>query len=711
MGKAQRRKPERLAAPRPAVPASPRPVTRDATAGGLIGTWLAALLIAVAVLVFYANSFSIPFLFDDFFEITNNPAVKALEPVLHYARRSRGIPALTLALNYRWGGLDVWGFHLFNVLIHLANGLLVYALVLRTLRLPGLRERYRSHAEVLATLVALVFVAHPLQTMAASYIVQRAESLAAFFYLLTLLLFSLAATSPGRGRRIALYAAAALSALLGVLSKEVVATVPVAALLYRVCFLRRSGQTSRLARLGLAALLLLPFAYGLVLARPYLLPARETVGPNVPRAWLYIPSAGFQIEGINSWQYLLTQFGVIVWYLRLYVLPTRLCFDYGWPFADSPWRADVLLPLIVLLGLVGAAIVSYRRYALATFCLLWVFITLAPSSSIVPLRDAAFEHRMYLPIVGLSWLVVVGGFDLLDRLAGPTGIPLATLRRGAAGAVAAWIALLGIATMARNGVMRDPIALAADSAAKAPGNWRAHSAYAEALLDAHRDADAMPELEQAIQLNPQPGSPRVELGQIYLRARRFDDAERVLLPATTVIEESVAAAASQQLAIIYEQRGDRMRSQEMLRTAVALKPGWSSVHQQLAAFYARSGFWYGAAGHYNEALRLNSRLLPALGAAASAANIRAAGEQLENGALDEALRFLQQALRYQPDSAVAHEFLVVVQARAGDWEAAQSGLDALARSRPDDPWVRDNMRRAHERQPLEAPVLGPAAAN
>jgi len=710
MGKAPRRKLEGGPLRRPTARPPARPAGRFPWRHALASV-LGPLLVVLIVAVLYANSFSIPFLFDDFFAITGNPAVKTIEPALDYLRRSRGIPALTVALNYRWGGFSVWGFHLVNVAVHLANGLLVYALVLRTLRLPALRERYRDHAAVLATLAALVFVAHPLQTMAASYIVQRAESIAAFFYLLTLLLYAAAATAAGRTPRLALYGAAVLAALLGVVSKETVATVPAAILAYHLCFLSRGARGSHAARWALAAALLLPLAYGLLLARPYLLPGAETVAPDAPRAWLYIPTAGFWIDGITSWHYLLSQFGVVVWYLRLYVLPTHQCFDYGWPFADSLWRADVLLPLGVLLALAAAAAASYRRYPLATFCLAWVFITLAPTSSIIPLRDAAFEHRMYLPIVGLAWLTVVGGFDGLGWIAQRTGRRAAALRRAGGVAIALWLAVLGAATVARNGVMQDPIALAADSIAKAPDNWRAHANYGEALLAVGRSGEAMPALEEAVRLNPEGGSARVELGQLYVGARRFADAETVLQPATTVVEESVAAAACLQLATVYEARGDRARSEDMLNEALRREPGWSSVHRQLGAFYARAGFWYGAAGHYKEALRIDRGLIKRLGPAAAAADLHAAAEQLQLGDASEAQRYVEAALQLQPDDALARRYLAVVQAAAGAWAPAQATLASLAQSAPDDAWVRDSQQRVRDRQPLVPPALPAPAAD
>src|SRR5262249_33351951 len=154
--------------------------------------------------------------------------------------------------------------------------------------------------------------------------------------------------------------------------------------------------------------------------------------------------------------------------LGLFLLPTAQTFDYGWPFVDSPWRADVLLPLLILLALVAVAVVAARRHRLTTFCLGWVFITLAPTSSIIPLRDAAFEHRMYLPIVGLAWLAIVGGYDLLTQLTAREGRATSGFWRAGAIAAGVWIALLGLATIARNQVMQDPLRLARDDTAKAP---------------------------------------------------------------------------------------------------------------------------------------------------------------------------------------------------------------------------------------------------
>ena len=692
MGRAARRKSD--LPPSPAAPAR-RAAAPSAGMPPWLGAALGPLLIVAVVWAVYANSFAIPFIFDDYFEIEANPTVQELQPIGSYLTRSRGLTALTFALNVRQSGADVWGFHFVNVAIHLANALLVYLLVLRTLRLPFFAGRYAPRARVLATLVALVFAVHPLQTMAASYIVQRAESLASFFYLVTLLCATSALAGGDLARRAGLVAVAGLAAVLGVVSKEIVATVPVAVALYWFCFLSGERRIPWTRWLLLLALLALPVGYGLLLARDYLMPAMQDADPLAgPRSWLFIPTAGFSVEGIGSWQYLITQFGVIVWYLRLFALPTGQVFDYGWPFADTIWRADVLLPAGLLLAVLGVAVATYRRYRLATFCLGWMFLTLAPSSSIIPLRDAAFEHRMYLPIIGLAWLVVCGGHDLLGWLARRQGRPAAGWWRIGAAVAGVWIALLGLTTIGRNAVLADPFALAEDNAAKAPGHWRAQYQLGEALLKRQRPDEAMTAFEEAIRLNPNQGSARVTLGSLYLQRRRYDDAERVLEPATFLMEESVVAAAAQNLAVVYQARGDLDRAEELLLRAIDLKPQWSSAQRQLAGVYHRKEFWLPAARYYNDAVKLNPKLRAQVGPQAAVANYEAARQLSNEGRTEAALTLLSQALEYDPGMTRARRYYAYVLSRAGDFPAAIAALDRADREQGADAWSSESRARA-----------------
>ncbi len=709
MGKASRRKqettlasaPVAAGAPESAAAARPRlPRARPAWPALLLGP-LAIVALGWAL---YANSLAIPFLFDDYLEIETNPAVREVQPLGSYVTRLRGLTQLTFALNVRAGGFAVTGFHVVNVAVHVANALLVWALVLWTLRRPIFAGRYGARAPWLATLVALVFVAHPLQTMVASYLSQRAEGLGGFFYLLALLSAAVGLAAAAALPRAAWLTAALLCALFGIVSKEIVATVPIAVALYWQCFLAGERRLSWARRLAALALLALPLAYGLVLARTYLFPSAGA--PDVlagPRAWLFIPTAGFGLSGVTPWQYLLTQFGVVTWYLRLFALPSGQVFDYGWPLVDGLWRADVLAPLAFLLAVLAAAVLAYRRYRLASFCLGFVFITLAPTSTIIPLRDAAFEHRMYLPVIGLAWLVVVGADDLLTWLAARGAAAPRQLRAAGAALALLWVALLGTATVRRNAVFADPFARAEDNARQAPDHWRAQYQYGDALLKRERADEALAAFETAVRLNGDQGSARIALGGQYLRRQRYTDAVRVLEPAVEHPEESVVAAALQNLGSAYQGTGELDRAADALLRAIAIKPAWATLRRQLAELYVRKKYWLGAARFYNEAIELSPRLRAALARPAADANFRA-GVQLEGeGAFPFAIKRFEVALDLEPGLTPARRRLAYTAARAGDWSLARTTLERLAREQPGDAWVNASLASARVEQPLTHP--------
>lgn len=706
MGKASRRK-QVLPAPSAAAPAgrvASRPLAR--VAGRWRPGWLLGPLAVVALgAALYANSFAIPFLFDDHFEIVGNPAVVEPAPLASYLGRSRGLTLYTFALDARRGGMDPRGFHAVNVAIHLINALLVWALVWRTLTLPALAARHAAAAPLLAALTAAVFVAHPLQTMAASYIVQRAESLAALWYLTAMLAVAAAVASDGR-RRLACVAVAAVAAALGVASKEVAATLPAAALAFVWCFAPASSAAGGRRRWLLPLVLVPPLLYALWLALPYLLPSStDPFNPDAPRAWIFVPSAGFQMAGADAWHYLLTQPGVILWYLRLYLLPTAQTFDYGWPIADSLWRADVLLPGALLLAAVAAALACRRRYPLATFCIAWVFITLAPASSIVPLRDAAFEHRMYLPLVGLAWLTVVGGADALAWLAARLGRSRRALEQAGIVALALWIALLGALTLRRNEVLADPLALARDSIAGAPHHWRPYFELGSGLAAQGRSEEAIAALREAVRLDPEQGAPRVQLAGLLLRTGELDEAEAVARPATERSEESIVAAAYQVLAHVSERRGDPLAAADLLHQAARAKPEWASLRRHRARLLARDGTWYPAALDYNRAIALKPSLLPRLRADAVRANLKAAEAMRARDLPRGAIRFAEIALSYEPGSRAARWQLAAAASAAGEWARAEAELQALQAAAPHDTAVDGALIQVRARQPVDPPPL------
>jgi tetratricopeptide (TPR) repeat protein len=399
-------------------------------------------------------------------------------------------------------------------------------------------------AQGLALCVALLWLVHPLQTASVTYIVQRLEALMGLFYLLALYCLLRGATAgegggwrvdgssasalhppPSTLHRFGWYGGAILCFFLGMRTKEVMVTAPVVLLLYDRLFLSRSWGQLWQRRGGLYAVL---FVLAIWLTWPILQLALAHGSPGKPAAHptpaeisLEAPSAGFGHQTITPLAYARSQPEVIVHYLRVAFWPDGLCLDYAWPITPT-WGAAA--PSIVCIALLGLATLwaLWRRPWLG-FLGAWFFLILAPTSSIMPIDDLAFDHRMYLPLAAVIALGVFAGYALLGTLARrrPHGQPenreqrienreqrtedrgqrtedrekqegrsqsfslssvLCPLSSGSVGAglVGVLALALGLATVLRNAVYRDPVAIWSDVVAKRPDNVRGWGSLADA---------------------------------------------------------------------------------------------------------------------------------------------------------------------------------------------------------------------------------------
>src|SRR5262245_35249786 len=266
------------------------------------------LLLMSGVLA-YANSFQCPFQLDDIGSITRNPTIqpplswRVLWPRLGGETASgRPFFNLTLAVNRALNGTEVEGYHAGNLICHLLAGLVLYALIRGTLALPTIPPWLSGHGWELSLAVALLWLVHPLQTAAVTYVSQRCEILAGLFYLLTLLFLLRGHLSPHPGRW---YVGCVMSCFLGVASKEIVVSAPVVALLYDRAFLSGSLREALRRRRWLYLGLFLTWVpLGLFMAM--------TDGRG--------GTAGLG-TGVSAVSYFLAQPAWIVHYLRLCVFP------------------------------------------------------------------------------------------------------------------------------------------------------------------------------------------------------------------------------------------------------------------------------------------------------------------------------------------------------------------------------------------------------
>jgi hypothetical protein len=362
---------------------------------------IALLIIAVAILIAYSNTFTASFHFDDNPTIVENPYIKNLtiENIKKLLQSTRPVVNLSLLLNYQLNGLDVVGWHIFNTLFHILNAFLVYSFVFITLNLPTMQEKFGSSSKFMALFAGLLFGIHPIQTQAVTYIISRTELLAAFFYLSTINLYIM-----WRLKHKKLYlAGAVLTAFLAMGSKEHAVTLPAIIFLYDYVFLSGGSLKDALSHWRshfsiASSWLLLIYLFSAV--------KLEGAGFNVTK----------ENPEITPFTYLFTQFNVIWTYIRLMFLPINQNLDYDYPIAKTLFEFPTILSFIGHILVITAAFYFYKKkdWALIPFGIFWFYITLSPTSSFVPILDVIFEHRLYLPSVGF-FIAFITGYELFFR--------------------------------------------------------------------------------------------------------------------------------------------------------------------------------------------------------------------------------------------------------------------------------------------------------
>ena len=354
---------------------------------------LAIFLISAIATIIYSNSFDCTFHFDDQPSIVENYAIHRFDLKEIFSSSNRPVLEITLAANYYFGKLNVFGYHLVNLLLHISNGIMLYFILFQTANLPSLKEKYGERAYRIALYASLIFIAHPIQTQAVTYIISRSSVLATTFYLLSLFLFISASRSPLFAPRSLLFLGAFFVSCLGMGTKQIVATLPLMLLIYDFFFLS-NGDFKALKQRCLSHIAM----FSTIAITIYL------SASGLQKFVSFDYAKGVQMpysEPVTSIQYFMTQLHVIPYYIKLLFIPTNLNLDYDWPITRSIDLPTVLF-FILLAAIVAFAVWAYRRARLLSFGIIWFFVTLSVTSSFVVIYDVIFEHRLYLPSIGFA---------------------------------------------------------------------------------------------------------------------------------------------------------------------------------------------------------------------------------------------------------------------------------------------------------------------
>ncbi|MFZ5828801.1 MAG: hypothetical protein ACOY3P_01870, partial [Planctomycetota bacterium] len=321
-----------------------------------------------------------PFVFDGRGLVLESGAIRQLWPPL-VVGSNRPVGLYSFAVNYALHGEHVAGYHLTNIAIHVVAAWLLFEIVRRGLRSSRLEGRYDFVAGPLALTAAMLWLVHPLQTQSVTYLYQRYESLMGMFFLLAVYGFFRAQES---ARPHLCYAGSVIAFALGVATKEVAVVAPAVILwLDRALFAHswRELWRRRWAYYAtMSALLLAPAAF--------IFSSRD-----------FYRGGGVLTDEVSSFDYALSQPAVVLHYLRLSFWPAGQVLDYAWPVAVPP--TEIALPLLAIGLLIGLTIWAAVRAPAMGALGGWFFLILAPTSSFAPIKDLAFEHRMYLPLAAV----------------------------------------------------------------------------------------------------------------------------------------------------------------------------------------------------------------------------------------------------------------------------------------------------------------------
>ncbi|MCP4889792.1 MAG: tetratricopeptide repeat protein, partial [Planctomycetaceae bacterium] len=617
--------------------------------------------------------------------IVDNHRVRSLWPLDEFLTNNRPVGLYSFAVNYHFSGVDPFYYHVVNMAIHLINGLLVLVGYLLSWRLYRRHWCDQPNPEInygilaTASLIATLWVVHPLTTQAVTNVVQRYESLASMGYLgvwVGMLIYLC-------GRRIIGCVVIFLMAWIGLMSKEVFVTAPLAVLLFDRLITKHPWSLIFKTRLVPIALMLSPNIWFIPSVARFFDTSRTG------------SSMGFGMEKVSSWEYLRTQPEVIWHYLYLTVWPRQLAFDYVWRIQSNPWIYLSLGATILALIAIGARAywqggIKLKSFSsgLAGWLVLTFFFILAPTSSIVPIADLAFEHRMYL-----ATALVMAGIVFIARAAATRLLSVserpAVLRAGLVCFAVAAVSLLAWRTHLRNQDYRDGLRLwqtALDVSPKNPRAW--YNVGREYYHRGDKDAALQP-MANAVGYSTS-GVPMYVAGlaDCLNHHGRVDDA--ITLYERALSKKSNYKEVLNNLGVIYLDREQLDKAREHFQAAADMN--YSEAIYNLGWLHFKEGHLEAAIPHFKRALQVDPNLHTA---ARRLAWIYATSENESVRDVDLAGRLLSQHYDLKnTTSASVLDTAAAIQAARGRFDSAKTLAESalklsLQRETPDEKYIAD----------------------
>lgn len=655
-------------------------------------------LFCLVGILLYASALDSVLTYDDDHQIVLNPSIRSVNNIpamfadvstssrrLAAAKHYRPLLLSSFTLNYALDALDPKGYHLVNLAFHIGSAFMIYLIVGNLLGLGGLT----------AVAGGLVMLTHPFNSEVVNYVTARSSVMATFFYLLAFYAYvryrppqvgrtwmtpvgeglgGASATSVGTqatehpSRKWLWISCGAF--LMGLLTKEILITLPTIILLYELTFTPASERPWRRVLWNL-----LPY-FGLVVT--YFALRKVMVGQIGPTD----AARGF-------WDNLLIQVKALAITWRLLLVPNHLSIEHPTPVVSSLSDVGLWLSLGLLVASVTAMVVlirsQYRPQRVIGFFLAWFYITLLPTL-VVPLNAVIQENRGYIAIVGFAvilGIVAQGLYKISPSRVRPVVLSL----------MGGLVIVYGIGVWERNQAWESEVTLWEDAVLKSPGIYGPHfglasayfkegkpaqseAEYLEAIridgskpvvhndlaslyAETKRRAEAIHHFQEAIRVGPKYDLSYSNLGMVYRDAGRTQDAIQVFKMALRL--NPVNETALVHLGTLYQvtQPG---RAESLYAYALSLNPNLPKVLMEVGLIHQQKGDHHAAIRYFDKAASLDPAFVGAYMALGQ--------EYIVTQRYQEAIAPLQYAISLQPDEGLGYLTLGKLYEQIGDREKA-----------------------------------------
>ena len=543
---------------------------------------ISVVVIALAVLIVYYNSFHTSFQYDDIHHIFQSQHNKSFDSFknlsfwFHFIQRA---PAqFTFALNYHFGQYSVFGYHLVNVIIHIISSVLVFILTGILLNSGAFKQdAVIKNKKIIRLFSALIFAVHPIQTEAVTYIVQRMESLSFAFYTAALIMYYLFRKERETIKKVFKFTLFLLTGLLAVMTKQTAYTLPLTILLFEIYFIRdEKGSCNKKLILTLTAVLSSALIIGLA-------------ADILPKEYM---------SDTTRWQYMITQFKVIPKYIFLLFIPTGQNVDHHVTVPESIFEPVVLSGILFIGVLIFIAVYAYKKdQKLISFSIVWFFAVISLRSSVLPISDLMSEHRLYPAMFGLGLFISVSVILTADKIAGNFNYNFTLIT------LLIITAAYSASTVRRNEVWKDELSLWKDSVSKSPEKFRPNYNAGEAFKKSGLSQTALSYYLKAFSINPDSYGLCNNIGNIYSEKKDFDSAEKYYLRALSLNPEYPKALNN--LANRYFKKGNMKEAEKLYVAASEKDPGFIDPVLNLGHLYFISEHYDEAVIKYKRVLELN----------------------------------------------------------------------------------------------------------